>query len=151
MLPCPRHQPLWRPVVDNLNLQTGQSGWPLLSWQDLNNLNLHLGWPQITSVSILACLGQPQTPFWPTLNNFYYSISSSTKPYSCLESSLFSARRHRVSVPTARYLLLSGPEQPQPQIRKTFPSISYGAKFPESQKTVASILGKVWRLWVLLK
>lgn len=71
---------------------------------------------------------------------------------SHLESSLLSAPRYLVSVPTTRYLLLpqglnnfnpkSG-QLPQFHVELRFP-------FPEPPKTEASILGEVWELRVLL-
>lgn len=124
MLVCPQQlQPLWWLVLDNLNLQPGQS-WVTSSVSVAglaqpqppfglapNGLSPHFGLSWTT-----------QVPFWPAPNNNHDYILSSKPPHSCLEISLLSAQIFLISVPTARCAFLpSGPEPPQPQIRTTSP------------------------------
>lgn len=131
MLSCPRQlQPLSYQSWTTSTSKPANPKRPLwFLWQDLNNLklspnnpSLHFDLSWTTSSTILDNLEQILLLFNFVLNN--------TTSY--LESSLFSAQRYLVSVPTTRYLLLpSGAEQSQPQIR-TIAHIPCGAKFPIS-------------------
>lgn len=133
MLLCPRQlQPLWWLVLDNLNLQPGQS-WVTSSVSVAgrgqpqppfglapNGLSPHFGLSWTT-----------QVPFWPAPNNHHYYILSSKPPHSCLESSLL---LHRYSL----FLFLQpdvhffpqGLNHLNPKSGQPPPSIPHGAKFP---------------------